>query len=251
MNVTRRQALTSIAALTCGYAVSPAFASKQEVNRQSETDKDGVDFGDTWSNPGFIRLQTLTRLIQINNLILITTFAIYFVRFLTLQHSLTRHNENRVSVPKSIPLLGGLFEETYERDDFRSDLKLGRAYTYDNSLILDLVPNRPQTGEDSHPKLDLNKTITDLDNMFPSLGQNFSLKLGEKTYSSERIDLLNDDFSYRIPSMETKALSGSKHPLTYLSDIPVLSSFFKNPVGEVYGGKNLHVLIRPSIVADY
>ena len=185
---------------------------------------------------------------------MITALAIYFIRFLTLGHRLRRTNENRVTIPKSVPLLGSLFKESYEPDDFASNTQVGLAYTYDNSLILDLVPNRPQIEDEYHPDLaadqNFDTMITNLDNLTPTIGNNFSMKIGTKTYSSERLDILNDDFSYRIPTAEIKALSGEKHPLAPLHKVPLLSSLFKNRVGEVYAAKNLHILIRPSIVTD-
>ncbi len=250
MHLTRRELMTSLVALTCTTQITPGFASEKQQNKRSDQDRDGNDLGDNWSNPGFIRLRTITTLIQINNLIMITAFAIYFVRFLSLGHRLKRYNENRVTIPKSVPLFGSLFKESYEPDDFASSKKIGIAYTYDNSLILDLVPNRPQTGEDHHSDLDLNTILTDLGNLITPVGDNFAIKIGTKTYSSERLDLLNDDFSYRVPTMEIKALSGDKHPLASLHKIPLISSLFNNRVGEVYDAKNLLVLLRPSIVAD-
>mgnify|MGYP000679577040 CR=1 FL=1 len=248
MRLTRRELMTSLVALTCTHQISPTFAS--EKKHSNKTDRDRNDLGDDWSNPGFIRLRTISTIIQINNLIMITALAIYFFRFITLGHRLQRENENRVSVPKSIPLLGNLFPETYEQDDFASNKQVGLAYTYDNSLILDLVPNRPQIGEDTHPELDLNSMIKDLDSSASSIGRDFSIKIGSRTYSSERLDILNDDFSYRLPTMEIKAASKDQHPLAFMHNIPLISSMFKNQVGEVYGARNLHVLIRPSIVAD-
>ncbi|MFD2207766.1 hypothetical protein [Kiloniella antarctica] len=254
MNLTRRQLMTSLAALTCATQISSSYASQENKGNHSDRDRDSKDLGDNWSNPGFIRLQTLTTLIQINNIILLTTLSIYFIRILTLGRHLKRTNENRVTIPKSVPLLGSLFRESYEADDFATTKQLGDAYTYDNSLILDLVPNRPQIADEQHPDLDtdldLNTMITRLDELTPSIGSNFSIKIGTTTYSSERLDLLNDDFSYRLPTTEIKALLGDKHPLTPLYKVPLVSSLFKNRVGEVYGAKNLHVLIRPSIITD-
>ncbi|WP_419902363.1 hypothetical protein [Kiloniella sp.] len=251
MQFNRRELMTSLIALTFTSYCPPSFAEIKQEGHKQDQDRDGKDLGEDWSNPGFLRLRTITTIIQINNIIMITALAIYFMRFITLGNQLKRQNENRVTIPKSVPLLGSLFKESYEADDFAASKKMGLAYTYDNSLILDLVPNRPQIGEDNHPDLNLDTTITDLDRIFPSVGKNFALKIGTNSYSSERVDLLNDDYSYRMPTMEIKAVSGDKHPLTFMNNIPLTSSLFKNRVGEVYGARNLHILVRPSIVADY
>ncbi|MEH6632786.1 MAG: hypothetical protein V7776_18360 [Halopseudomonas aestusnigri] len=246
MHLTRRELMTSIAALTYSTQFGSSYANQE--NKSNHTDRDGKDLGDNWSNSGFIRIQTLTNIIQINQIILISTLAVHFIRFLTLGHRLNRTNENRVTIPKSIPLFGSLFKESYEQDDFNKNKKIGLAYTYDNSLILDLVPNRPQIVESHNLDLDLNTIITDLDNSITPVGGNFSLKIGPTSYSNQRLDILNDDFSYQLPTMEIKALSGDEHALTSFQNTPQISSLFKNKVGEVYNSKNLLVLIRPSIV---
>ncbi|WP_421780882.1 hypothetical protein [Kiloniella litopenaei] len=247
MTFSRRKFITGLTTLVASQPLTQSIASNKKSD--SHSDKDRKDQTETWQNPGFIRLETLSALIQINNIIFVTAFAVYFLKILSL-NSITRRNENRLSVPKSVPLFGSLFEDTYNSDDFSPQKKLGLAYTYNNSLILDLVSNRPQTVTDANLDIDLDQEISRLDQQIPQIGQNLQLNLGTTRYSSERIDLLNGDHSYRIASNQAKAVTDDNSQLPLLSNLPLISNFFKNQVGEVYGARNLHILVKPSIVEN-
>ncbi|WP_299085090.1 hypothetical protein [uncultured Paraglaciecola sp.] len=247
MTFSRRKFITALTTLAVSHPLTPSIASNKKSDHES--DKDRKDLTETWQNPGFIRLETLSTLIQINNIIILTALTVYFLKIISLR-SITRNNENRLSVPKSVPLFGSLFEKTYDSDDFSPQNKLGLAYTHNNSLILDLVPNRPQAVTEIMPDFDLEQEITRLDQQVPPIGKNLILNLGATSYSSERIDLLNSDYSYRIASNEAKVATEENSQLPLLSKTPLISHFFKNKVGAVYGSRNLHILVKPSIVEN-
>lgn len=193
------------------------------------------------------------------------------------RNGVRRVDEDRLDLG-GVPLIGGLFGDDEDDDeDGPPRLRVGIAYVYGDTLAVDLSepvpPPAPLTPEQLQEleagmkpaQIAIESRIADVTRAGGAeLGIDYDWQ--ERTIELDEFKLLNTSYSYRMPAtqflnigyaedapLETTSAgtesSGGKIPI--LGDIPLLGDLFKHRAGDAYlEGRNLIVLVRPSILED-
>lgn len=170
-----------------------------------------------------------------------------------------------------IPLVGGLFGGGDEDDDEGPTfpLRIGTAYIIGSSLAVDLqdafgrsVANEADGADPDSVSAALEDRIAAASGATPSTST-LTYRWNQEIVI-DGVKVLHRNYSYQMPGVsfvdigsltETSAQNGESEAsggrIPFLGDIPLVGSLFGRPAGGAYlEGRNLVVLIKPSILED-
>jgi hypothetical protein len=191
--------------------------------------------------------------IEIHHVVVIdfanTTFAV------PLNNSVFGDNADRISGLNRIPVIGGLFGDRPDRDDFAKGKEIGSVYRYGNALMVMLNPQILEVQSSSTTDLGLDEKAFD-DMLDKALREGVAVPRSQTPIAipgGEPIILGGVRVANRSILFDIRGnqlvRDDPKSGVPILGKIPLLGGLFRNKVGDAYRDNDrLMILISPTVL---
>lgn len=242
--------LTALTLLSIGTFAARGLAN--EGGKDSREGLEGPRDSSSWESTFVLRLAD-RKPIEIHHVVVIdfanTAFAV------PLNNSVFGDNADRISGLNRIPVIGGLFGDRPDRDDFAKGKEIGSVYRYGNALMVMLNPRILEVQSSSTTDLGLDEKALD-DMLDKALREGVTVPRSQTPIAipgGEPIILGGVRVANRSTLFDIRGnqlvRDDPKSGVPILGKIPLLGGLFRNKVGDAYRDSDrLMILISPTVL---
>jgi hypothetical protein len=240
----------ALALAAVGLFATAALAN--EGGKDSRDGPEGPRDSSSWESTFVLRLADRKPL-EIHHLVVIdfanTSFAV------PLNNSVFGDNADRISGLNRIPVIGGLFGDRPDRDDFAKGKEIGSVYRYGNALMVMLNPRILEVQSSSTTDLGIDEKVLD-DMLDKALREGVAMPRSQTPIAipgGEPIILGGVRVANRSTLFDIRGnqfvRDDPKSGVPILGKIPLLGGLFRNKVGDAYRDNDrLMILISPTVL---
>jgi hypothetical protein len=246
----------SLAFLTAFLLVSAltfaAGALANEGGKDGDRRLEGPRDSSSWESYFVLRLAD-RRPLEIHHLVVIdfanTAFAV------PLNNSVFGDNADRISGLNRIPVIGGLFGDRPDRDDFAKGKEIGTVYRYGNALMVALTPRIVEASTSLATDIGIDEKALD-DMLDKAMREGVAVPRAQTAVAmpdGEPLILGGVRVANRSTLFDIRGnqlvRDNPKSGVPILGKIPLLGGLFRHKVGDAYRDNDrLMILISPTVL---